>query len=88
MKLGPATAVNDISKSFAVSVSPNPTTSSIKINGVDKAVIKVYNTLGSLVAEATGTDNISIATAPPGIYYIRVLNLAGELLYQGSIVKE
>lgn len=88
VKLGPATSVNEFSLPVALSVSPNPTTGSIYINGVDKATIKVYNTLGSLVAKATSTDNISIATAPPGIYFIRVLNLAGELLYQGSIVKE
>jgi len=71
-----------------ITIVPNPTTGSISITGISSANIKVYNTLGQLINEASNTDHISIAAFPAGMYFVRVFDGRGALVKEDKIVKE
>jgi len=80
--------VKPISIAGSVSMIPNPTTGAIFIAGASKVTIKVYNTLGQLLKEATNTDNLSIAELPAGLYFVKIFNTEGALIKQDKIIKE
>ncbi len=96
VKAGPATipdtsvpTVNHIINNYAlISISPNPTTGYISVISPYKVDILVCNLFGQLIKEARNTDNISVAEFPSGMYFIKLLNESGELIFSGKIVKE
>ena len=87
-KVTASTAVPVVNQNQPISISPNPATDIIHINDPTKVTIKLYNTLGTLVAQAANTDQISVSALPPGIYFIRLFGSNNELVYQGKILKE
>jgi len=68
VKLDPKTGIDNIANVPPISIMPNPTTGIINVKGAGMVNIKVYNTIGQLVKEASNTDNISISGYPPGLY--------------------
>jgi type IX secretion system substrate protein len=88
VKLGAYSGVKPANNGPAISINPNPTSGAISITGAEKVNISVLNMLGQKMAEASGTDHISIASLPAGTYFVCLLDDGGELLKQDKIVKE
>jgi Secretion system C-terminal sorting domain/NHL repeat len=87
-KVTASTAVPSVNNSPPISISPNPATDIVRITSCAKVTVKLYNTLGKLVAQAANTDQISVSALPPGIFFIRLFGSSNELVYQGKILKE
>jgi len=84
----PPGAAHQIPLTPPIFILPNPTTGYISITGANNITIKVYNTIGQLIKEASNTDNISISGFPVGLYFVRVFNERGALIKQDKIIKE
>lgn len=65
-------AINTIhSLSKTLSVSPNPTTGLITINGIVKPIaFKVFNLTGDVIQEGQTNETIDLSEFPKGIYFI------------------
>ena len=87
-KVSAPTSVHEVGNKQDISVLPNPATDIVRIQGVSKVSVKVYNTMGRLVQETNNTDIISVSAFPAGIYFIRLFSTNNELLYQGKLIKE
>ena len=87
-KVTASTAVPELNQNHPISITPNPATDIVHINSPCKVTIKLYNPLGTLVAQVANTDQISVTTLPPGIYFIRLFSSSNEQVYQGKILKE
>ncbi|MES2701785.1 MAG: T9SS type A sorting domain-containing protein [Bacteroidota bacterium] len=71
-----------------ISITPNPATDIITVTGVLPASIHIYNSLGQLVHNGHDTGHIAISTLLPGLYFARLLNSEGQVLYTAKIVKQ
>ena len=67
---------------------PNPTTGAIHIRGAGIVNISVFNVLGQLMKEAHSTDDISISELPTGMYFLKLSDDHGEVIYQDKIIKQ
>lgn len=65
-----------------LTVYPNPTDAVIRIEGVEVALVEVYNTMGQLVMRAN-TPVVDLSGLEPGAYFIRVVDTYGSV----SVVK-
>ena len=61
-----------------VEVYPNPASETVWIENVEPTVIQVYNALGQLVKTVQGTNEISVAGLPEGVYVFRITNEKGN----------
>lgn len=61
-----------------VTLSPNPANDIIRIGGCEADEIEVYNTLGQLVKTVQGTNEISVAGLPEGVYVLRITDEKGN----------
>ena len=82
-------------KTTKVKVYPNPVQSMLTIElnrtGPMKKVIKVFDMSGKVVITKQATENIvqlDFKQLSSGIYFIKIANLYGRLLYNGRVVKE
>ena len=57
---------------------PNPARDRVTIEGVEAAVIQVYNTLGQLVRSAENADCISVESLVDGLYLLRIADAEGK----------
>ena len=71
-----------------IAIAPNPASSSISITGIDKANVRIYNTIGRLMTEANEVSTVSIAAYPPGMYFVTLSSEGGLLLGQYKIIKQ
>jgi len=81
------TVLNQLPLATPITIVPNPTTGYISITGITNVNIKVYNTIGQLIKEASNTDNVSITEFPARLYFVRVFNDQGSLIKQDKIIK-
>jgi hypothetical protein len=63
----------------AVSVYPNPAKEKVTIEGVEVAEVQVYNTLGQVVKTMRGTNEISVAELPQGVYLVHIKDAEGKV---------
>jgi len=80
--------VKTISRNSVITLMPNPTTGAINIKGAGLVNISIYNVLGQLMKEADNTDNTSIAELPSGVYFVRLTNDEGTVIYQDKVIKQ
>ncbi len=73
---------------YSISISPNPTTSSITIKGITEPTIAVYNLIGQKVVAAQSSNEVSLAQLPTGMYLVQVFNKDMELVKSEKVIKE
>ena len=71
-------AIEENDSDFAVTCSPNPANDHVYINGTETVEVKVFNTLGQLVKTVQGTNEISVAGLPEGVYVLRITDEKGN----------
>ena len=72
----------------SISISPNPTTSSITIKGITEPTIAVYNLMGEKVVDSKGSNEVNLAQLPAGMYLVQVFNKDMELVKSEKVIKE
>ena len=65
-------------KDSEISVYPNPVRDRVVIDGIEVAEVEVYNTLGQMVKIIQGTNEISVADLPQGVYLLRIADAEGK----------
>ena len=71
------TGTNDIASKEKLTISPNPTSGIVHIEGEAIAEIKVYNTLGQLVKTVKNTNEIDLKGLPNGLYVVKIVDENG-----------
>ena len=71
-----------------VDVFPNPATTQLTISGYTPAYLKLCNTLGQTVAEASNTTTLLLGTLPQGLYVLQLFDAKGGLVRAEKVVKE
>ena len=71
--------IADLPQSATVSVSPNPTSGQIVVEGEGALAVKVSNFIGVEVASASGSSSVvvDLATLPNGAYFVTVTDENG-----------
>jgi hypothetical protein len=80
------TYVNQVSKNN-ISVYPNPSNGLVTINGVEKASVNVYNTLGALVMSANNVNSIDMSALANGTYMVKVTTANESVVKQVVLTK-
>ena len=81
------TGANEIESSEKFTISPNPTSGIVHIEGEAIAEIKVYNTLGQLVKTVKNTNEVDLKGLPKGIYTLRIACENGLELFKKVVLK-
>ena len=63
----------------ALHVWPNPASETVHIDGLEAAEVQVYNALGQMVKTLCGTNEISVAELPQGVYLVRIADAEGKV---------
>jgi hypothetical protein len=71
-----------------IQIYPNPATTEITVNGYSPAYLKLANTLGQTVAEATKTNKLWIGNLPQNLYLLQLYDEKGSLVKTEKVVKE
>ncbi len=71
-----------------ITLYPNPATTQLTITGYTPAYLKLCNTLGQTVAEATNTTTLLVGSLPKGLYVLQVFDAKGGLVKAEKVVKE
>ena len=72
-------------KDSKISVYPTPAKDRVVIEGIEVAEVEVYNTLGQMVKTIQGTNEISVADLPQGVYLLRIADME-EKVYTNKIM--
>ncbi len=72
----------------SISVYPNPAKEILIIEGVKPAEVQIYNTLVQLVKVVHGTNEISVANLPEGMYLLRIVDAFGKRRLVKVVVKK
>ena len=59
---------------------PNPVLEMVHIDGVEVDEVQVYNALGQVVKTMRGTNEITVAELPQGVYLVRIVDAEGKVL--------
>lgn len=75
-----------------VIVYPNPSNGIFNVSGAENITVIVYNSIGSVIKEASTTNNrthltIDLSNEPNGIYFIRVATNAEAVMKKVNIIK-
>ncbi len=70
----------DETEGKAFTLWPNPASQTVYIDGVEADEVQVYNTLGQVVKTMRGTNEISVAELPQGVYLLRIADAEGKVL--------
>lgn len=81
------TGIGEALNKEGFSVSPNPTTGLIHIEGVSVSNVQIYNNLGQLVKTVRGTNEIDLSGLVDGVYLLRITDKEGNA-FSERIVKE
>ena len=65
-------------KDSEISVYPNPVRDRVVIEGIEVVEVEVYNTLGQMVKTIQGTNEITVADLPQGVYLLRIADAEGK----------
>jgi len=82
------TSIIENNTTHASWIYPNPATTEITVNGYSPAYLKLYNTLGQTVAEATKTNKLWVGNLPQGLYLLQLYDENGNLVKTERVVKE
>ena len=66
---------------------PNPASQTVYIDGVEADEVQVYNTLGQVVKTMRGTNEITVAELPQGVYLVRIRDEEGRIFMEKIMVK-
>ena len=81
------TGANEIDSPEKFTISPNPTSGTVRIEGETIAEIKVYNTLGQLVKTVQNTNVIDLKGLPKGVYSLSITEESGGVVLK-KVIKE
>ena len=81
------TGANEIDSPEKFTISPNPTSGIVRIEGETIAEIKVYNTLGQLVKTVKNTNEVDLKGLPKGIYTLRMACENGLELFKKVVLE-
>ena len=81
------TGANEIDSPEKFTISPNPTSGIVRIEGETIAEIKVYNTLGQLVKTVKNTNVIDLKGLPKGVYSLSITEESGGVVLK-KVIKE
>lgn len=70
-----------------ISIYPNPTSETVRIEGVRPAEVQVYNAFGQLVKTVRDSNAISVADLSHGVYLLRITDMNG-MVYTDKITKQ
>jgi hypothetical protein len=70
-----------------ISIYPNPTSETVRIEGVRPAEVQVYNAFGQLVKTVRDINEISVADLSYGVYLLRITDMNG-MVYTDKITKQ
>jgi hypothetical protein len=74
-----ASGIEDVNMSNLYQVYPNPTSSSIFVNGLDIQEIEILNAAGERVLK-TNLQNVNLNTLPKGVYMIKINTETGTVM--------
>ena len=60
-----------------ITIYPNPAMGKVSIDGAEATEVQVYNALGQVVKTVQGTNEISVAGLPTGVYLMRIIDVNG-----------
>ncbi len=86
--LGPPVSTGIESEKRDFRLFPNPATTQLTITGYTPAYLKLCNTLGQTVAEASNTNTLWLGTLPKGLYVLQLFDAKGGLVKAEKVVKE
>ena len=72
-------------KDSEIALYPNPVRDRVVIEGIEVAEVEVYNALGQIVKTFQGTNEISVADLPQGVYLLRIADTE-EKVYTNKIM--
>ena len=72
-------------KDSEITLYPNPVRDRVVIEGIEVAEVEVYNALGQRVKTIQGTNEISVADLPQGVYLLRIADTE-EKVYTNKIM--
>ena len=87
LTVGCPTAVNNISTA-GIKVYPNPAHTTLAVSGAKDLTIKILNLLGQQVKQASNTNQINIEDLANGVYFMHLVDNAGNIIYKQEFVKE
>ena len=61
-------------------IYPNPAKEKVTIEGIEATEVEVYTALGRLVKTMRGTNEITVAELPQGVYLVRIADAEGKVL--------
>ena len=70
----------DETEGKAFTLWPNPAFQTIYIDGVEVVEVQVYNALGQVVKTMRGTNEITVAELPQGVYLVQIADAEGKVL--------
>ena len=79
------TGANETASQEKFTISPNPTSGTVRIEGETIAEIKVYNTLGQLMKTVKNTNEINLKGLPKGVYLLNIVDENGVVVVKRII---
>ena len=70
-----------------ITLSPNPTSGFVRIEGATATEVRVYNALGQLVKTAQNTNEVNLRGLPQGVYLLRITDEDGAVATKKLVVK-
>jgi hypothetical protein len=70
-----------------ITLSPNPTSGLVRIEGATATEVRVYNTLGQLLKTAQNTNEVNLRGLPQGMYLLRITDEDGAVATKKLVVK-
>ena len=70
-----------------ITLSPNPTSGLVRIEGTTAAEVRVYNAIGQLVKTAQNTNEVNLRGLPQGVYLLRITDEDGAVATKKLVVK-
>lgn len=77
----------DENEGEGITLSPNPTSGLVRIEGTTAAEVRVYNALGQLVKTAQNTNEVNLRGLPQGMYLLRIMDEDGATATWKIVVK-
>ena len=62
-----------------ITLSPNPTSGLVRIEGTTVSEVRVYNTIGQLLKTARNTNEVNLRGLPQGVYLLRIMDESGNI---------
>ena len=70
-----------------ITLSPNPTSGLVRIEGATATEVRVYNAIGQLLKTAQNTNEVNLRGLPQGMYLLRITDEDGASATKKLVVK-